>query len=77
MKVGISFQKTIFLFTFTFPYTTIDCIFCTFLIFYITKAKFHRAAVARVITTWEPPEQGPDHVDGVEGRKEAEEAPVS
>ena len=29
-----------------------------------SKAEFHQPAVARVITTREPPGQGPDHVDG-------------
>ena len=33
-----------------------------------SKAEFHQPAVARVITTREPPGQGPDHVDGAEGR---------
>ena len=33
-----------------------------------SKAEFHQPAVARVITTREPPGQGPDHVERVEGR---------
>ena len=33
-----------------------------------SRAEFHQPAIQRVITTREPPGQGPDHVDGLDGR---------